>query len=970
MKKVNFLLWVVVGALLTMGACKGSKSATNTSDKPATHVATTPGAVDQAPAPTPQAEPVELIPFDPETRTGKLANGLTYYVKKNGKPENYAELRIALNAGSILESDAQQGLAHFAEHMCFNGTTNFPKSELVDYLESIGTRFGAHLNAYTSFDETVYMLRIPTNNEEQFEKGFQVLEDWAHQVSFDGEEIEKERGVVISEWRTRLGAFDRMNQQTFPKLYYNSRYAERLPIGKVEILENFKHEELKKYYQDWYRPDLMAVVAVGDFDLDEVEAKIKQKFGSIPKASNPREREYYPVPDHEETLIAIATDEEAPFNQVQIQYKHDPRPIKTLDDYRRRLVEGLATNMIRERLQELTQSENPPFTIAFSGYGRMARLKDSYDVFALVPDNKFADALEALLTENERALRYGFTASELERVKKARMTNLEKAFKEKDKTESRSLVMSYVYHYLSGTPVTGIENQLELSKKLLPGITIEEVNAIFKSFIREDNRVLTLMGSKKDGNQVPSEEDVRAILERVAKKEITPYEDDVLDVPLMAEMPQPGKVISETRNEEVDVTELELSNGIHVVLKPTDFKNDEIRMRSFSPGGTSLYSDDEFMSAIMASQIIGSSGVGPYDNIQLDKFLSDKVAGVYPYISQLFEGINGTCSPADMETFFQLVHLYFTQPRKDEKAFAATMARTRSFNANSLANPSNYFRSEVNKIMNNNHPRQIYIPTEEQLDEVKLDEAFRIYQDRFSDAGDFTFILVGNFEIDQMKAMLETYIASLPTNKREENWKDLGVESFRGTMEKVWRKGKEPKSQVMLKYTGDFEWNSKNRFHMSTAISVLRIMMRESMREDMGGVYGVRVSGGSSRDPKSEYEVTVSFTCDPDEADALINTAMKDIEDLQKNGPSEKNMVKVKETLRKELEEGLTLNRYWLNYLFGAMRYETDPSNILKQEGRIDALTAKEVQMAAQKYLDQQNFGKFILHPEVQVEER
>ena len=489
-------------------------------------------------------------------------------------------------------------------------------------------------------------------------------------------------------------------------------------------------------------------------------------------------------------------------------------------------------------------------------------------------------------------------------------------------------------------------------------------------FFREDNRVITLMGSKKEGNVVPAEEDVREILDKVADKEITPYEDDVLDVPLMATLPTPGKVVSEDHNEEIDVTELELNNGIRVVLKPTSFKNDEIRMRSFSLGGTSLYTDKEYMSATMASEIIGSSGVGPYDYIQLDKYLSDKVANVYPYISELFEGINGSCSPADIETFFQLVHLYFTQPRKDEKAFAATMARTRSFNANSLSSPATYFRSEVNKIMNNNHPRRIYIPSEEQLSQVNLEEAFRIYQDRFADAGDFTFLFVGNFEIDQMKTMLETYVASLPTNKRDEDWKDVGVKSYRGVTEKVWRKGKEPQSQVVLKYTGDFEWNSDNRFNLNAAISVLRIMMRESMREDMGGVYGVGVYGGGSRDPKPEYELTISFTCDPDDAEALINTALKDIETLQKDGPSEKNMTKVKETLRKELEEGLTLNRYWLNYLFGAMRYDTDPSNILKQEGRIDALTAKAVQMAAQKYFDQQNFGKFILYPEVQKEER
>lgn len=961
----------IVLLIVGLWACKSTKVATNTpAAAPAKEMASTAPSMEAAPTKEVVRTTGEDIPFDPETRVGKLENGLTYYIRQNKKPENFAELRLAINAGSLLEDEDQLGLAHFLEHMCFNGTKNFPKSELVDYLEGIGTKFGAHLNAYTSFDETVYMLKIPTDDPEKFDKGLQILEDWAHNVTMDTEEIEKERGVVISEWRNRLGAMDRMQQETLPVTFYGSKYPDRLPIGTTEILESFKPETLKRFYKDWYRPELMAVVAVGDFDMDKVELQIKEKFGRIAKSENPKDRTVFDVPGHKDTKVAIAQDEESPYNILTTMYKHPHAPINTMEAYRKNIVQQLASAMLQERLTELTQAADPPFSFAFGGYGAsQARSMDAFNLAALVPPNKFETALTALITEQQRAFKHGFTVTELERVKKSRISSLEKGFKEKDKTESANIVMRYVQHYLTGSPVLGIANSLKFNRTLLPGISIEEVNATFKKMIRDDNQIVTVMATKKEGNKVPTKEELIAVMEKARVMEVEAYVDKVSDAPLMAEKPVAGRIMMESDLEEVGATKFKLSNGATVILKPTTFKDDEIQMTAYSWGGTSQYTDEEYMSASFADAIISSSGLGEYDEVQLGKYLSDKVLRVSPYISELTEGIQGSSSVKDLETFFQLVNLYFTKPRKDETAFASLISQQSAFIGNMLSNPQSYFGNEVGKILSNDHPRRGF-PTLEKLEKINLDDAYRIYQDRFANAADFTFVFVGNFTVEGIKPHIKNYIASLPRIKRKETFVDVEVKQMRGVVKKEFRKGKEPQAQVRLIYTGDFEYTAKNRFDFDAATRVLSIMMRESMREDKGGVYGVGVYESASRRPKQEYSMNVSFTCDPKDVEDLIATALKDIKTLQEEGPSEKNMQKIKEILRKENQESLKQNRFWLNGLASAMRNKTEPGNLLKALEKIDALTAMDVQAAAKRYLNPANFGQFVLYPEKDTENR
>lgn len=971
-KFISFFAFIL---LLGLIGCKGSKKmASSETDKTentemAMNQPSGMSTTDAAPISGTNTSTSDPLPFDPDTRVGKLDNGLTYYIRKNAKPENFAELRLAVNAGSILEEDDQQGLAHFLEHMAFNGTKNFPKSDLVDYLEGIGTKFGAHLNAYTSFDETVYMLKIPTDDPEKFDKGLQIMEDWAHNITLDPEEIEKERGVVISEWRTRLGAGERIQRQTIKKTFYNSRYPDRLPIGKTDILETFKPEVLERFYKEWYRPELMAVVVVGDIEVDKVEAQIKEKFGRIAKSETPKERPVFGIPDHEETLTAIASDEEFPYNVVSFMYKQEHKEVKDMDSYRKSVMRQLASSMLQDRLTELTQAADPPFSFAFGGYSSMAREKDAFQMAALVAPGKFDKGLSALIQEQERAYKFGFTGSELERSKKSRLTSFEKRFAEKEKTESNRIVMNYVQHFLSGSPVMGIANTLEINKEILPGITLAEVNAEFKKMIRKNNLMYSINAAEKEGNVIPTEEELMKIVADAKAVEVTAYEDKVSDAPLLTETPAPGRIMLESPLDEVEATKFKLSNGATVIVKPTTFKDDEILMSAFSWGGSSLYSDEEYMSASSADNIISSSGLGGYDEIQLGKYMSDKVARVSPYISELNEGLQGSSSVKDLETMFQLVHLYFTQVRKDENAFAAYISQQKSMMGNFMSSPQFYFGEEVGKILNNNHPRRGF-PSTEDMDKIKLDDVYRIYKERFADASDFTFVFVGNFEMDHIKNLIKNYLANLPSTRSKETFKDVGVEKMRGVVEKEFRKGKEPQSQVQLVFMGDVEYSSKASFDFGAARRVLSIMMRESMREDKGGVYGVQVYGGISRRPKEQYSMTISFTCDPKDAEDLIATALKDVKNLQENGPSEKNMDKIKEILRKEDEESLKQNRFWLNGISASVRNKTEVGKLLKQKEKIEALTADEVQAAAKQFMDASNFGKFILYPEEEQENR
>ena len=910
-----------------------------------------------------RAADTDLLPIDPAVTVKKLPNGLTYYIRANKKPENRAQFHLIVNAGSILETEKTLGLAHFLEHMAFNGTKNFQKMEIVNFLERTGMQFGADLNAYTSFDETAYRLEVPMDKPDVVKKALQVLEDWAHNISFDAEEIEKERGVVTEEWRTGRGAQGRLQDKQIPAIFHQSLYAERLPIGKTNTIRSVTREDFLEFYTKWYRPDLMAVIAVGDFDTKAMEALIVEHFSRLKNPPNAPPRPVPAVPDHEGTLFSIETDPELSSTSVQIMCKHPAATNGSAANYRRDLVEGLYSGMLNQRLSERVQEANPPYMGAGVGKSPMVRVKDLAVQMARVKDGKYAEGLKALLMEARRARRDGFTAAELERAKVMNLRSLEQAYEERDKTESSSYAREYSGHFLDSEPIPGIEEELKMTRKFLDNITLTEVKHAGDKWITDTNRVILYSAPEKAGKKAPTREEILAVIKEAESSEIAAYSDGVSDAPLLAKTPMPGRIVSEKQHQEVDVTEWVLSNGIHVLLKPTTFKNDQILMSAFSPGGHSLVSDKDYLSAAMAAGILAQSGWGDYDAIQLSKKLAGKIASVSTSIGELHETMGGSASPKDLETWFQLMNLHFTAPRADEKAFQSYVTRIKVGIENRDRNPSVIFGDAIEKALYGDHPRHRPM-TMELIKELDREAALRIYRERFANAGDFTFVFVGAFKPPELRPLVETYLASLPSLDRKEAGKDVGDDPKRGMVNVEVKKGLEAKSTVRLTFHGDARWSISERSALRAAVNVLSIRLREVLREDKGGVYGVNVSGDLSREPRETFSSNVSFTCSPDNVTDLTKAVLDEIKDLQVNGPSKDNLEKVRETLLRNYERGLKEDSFWMSNLAFYRENELPFSEILKSPDRAKALMVEKVRDAAKLYFSSNNFLNARLLPE------
>ena len=906
------------------------------------------------------------IPNDPQITTGRFANGLRYYLRTNKKPEKRAELRLVVNAGSILEDRDQSGLAHFVEHMAFNGTKHFPKQEMVKFLESIGMRFGPHLNAYTSFDETVFMLQVPTDKPDVLEKAFLILEDWAHNVSFDDVEIDKERGVITEEWRLRRGAGARMQDKQFPILFKGSRYAERLPIGDMEVIQGFKHDRLKKFYADWYRPELMGVVAVGDFDKATVEALIKSHFESIPKSPATKLRPTYNVPEQPGTLYAIATDKEASGTSVGVYAKMPARDQTTVGSYRQQLVERLFSGLLSARFSEMAQKPDAPFLGAGASRGEFVRTLDVSTLSAGVKEDGLERGLEALFTEALRVERFGFTPTELERQQRNTMRGIERAVTEKDNTPSDSLADEYTRNFTTKEPIPGIEYEAALYTRFLPEITLAEVNALARNWVADRNRVILVNAPQKEGLTIPDETKLAAVIASASRKELAAYVDAVGTAPLLDTTPTPGAVTKTATKEAFGITEWELSNGVKVVLKPTTFKEDEVLFQAFSPGGTSLAPDTDFIPAQTAAQVISSGGLGKFSSLDLQKMLTGKVASARPFIGETDEGLRGSASRKDLETMFQLIYLTFTQPRADPAIFTVMTTSTKSRLANQKASPEFAFAEALNSILSQNHPRARMM-TPEIVDQMNLEKSMAFYKDRFSDASDFTFVFVGSFNLDTMKPLVERYLGALPATHRNETWKDIGVKKPTGVVEKRIDKGLEPKSRAEIVFSGPFEYNQVQRVAIRAMAQVLEIRLRESLREELGGTYSVSASAGYTKIPREEYTITIAFGCSPDRTEELVKGVFKEIDQLKTTGPADKQVADVKETFLRDQETNMKQNGYLLAQI--ANRYQlaedlTSLFNLADFYNKIDPATIKD---ASRLYLKNDNFVKVTLFPEKPV---
>lgn len=910
-------------------------------------------------------KPTDVLPLDPKIRTGTLPNGMKYYIEKNTKPEKRAELRLAVNAGSTMENDDQQGLAHFVEHMAFNGSKNFKKNELVDYLEGIGTKFGPDLNAYTSFDETVYMLQIPTDNPETYKKGFVVLEDWAHNLSFDSAEVEKERGVVMEEWRLGQGAFERMNRKYWPLLFKDSRYANRLPIGKPEILQHCRQSRLTSFYHDWYRPDLQAIIVVGDVDVDATEKLIREQFSKIPAVKNAKPIQAWPVPDQKDLRVSVVSDAESPYNILQLLYGQSPQDFKTYGDYRERLKQEMFNGMISARLTELAKKPDAPFLFSGAGYSGFIRNKDAYTCFAMFPNGKAEAAIEAVVTENERVKRYGFVPTEFERMKKKILTETEQQYNERDKTESKSITSEVVQHFLVGDAVPGIEADYKYTKELLAGITMEEVAALSKKWIsnKGENAMIILMMAEKEGNKIPDEARVREVFNKAeANTNIAAYEDKVINDPLVARKPRGQKVIK-TEDKGQGVTQWTLGNGVRILIKPTTFKDDQVLFSAHSWGGTNLYSDADFYSATHSGSLQDEMGYAKFDKIALDKFLSDKTVEFFAGVSDINETMQGSSSKKDVETLLQLVYSAFMAPRKDSAAFMTYLQTQRSFVQNMSADPNSVFRDSVEYIMSGHHPRHKPM-TEADITKINLDRAYAIYKERFSDPTDFVFTFVGSFKPDSLKPLVESYIGGISAPVKHETAVDLKVKGLKGTMNKEVKKGNNPRSSVELIWTGDFEFNRKNRFEMRALGQLLNIKLRENLREDKGGVYGVGIYPAPMHFPKGNYRFIEVFSCAPGNVEKLISASLDEINDVKKNGCNAVNLGKIKETLLKERETQLKENDFWLSYISSADMYNESLADIDVYNSWVNTLKGEDFKKFANSYFNDKEFKRFVLNPE------
>lgn len=897
----------------------------------------------------------QSIPNDPTIKSGVLKNGLHYYIKQNKKPEMKVDLRLVVKVGSILEEDHEQGLAHFTEHMAFNGTKKFPKNELVSHLEKMGVKFGADLNAYTSFDETVYFLPIPADDIQKIQTGLDILEEWAFNMTMDGEEIDKERGVITEEYKTRLGAENRMQREYLPKLLYKSKYANRLPIGTLDVIQNHQHQTMRDFYKNWYRPNLMAIIVVGDIDVNAMEKMIVSQFGKYKNPKKELERKQFDIPNHKESLVSIVDDEEQMFTNVEVLYKDYgvPKKTKTIADFRENLLKSMFSSMINNRLQEKQNIATPPFNFGYTYHGgTYSPNKDAFQSYAMTSPDKALMSLQTLVEENLRVKKYGFLASELEIAKKELLVRLEKQANEKDKTESDRYVSMIQNHYTSDYPMIDVAWRLETAKALLPGLKMEEISALIHDYLKEDNRVVIIKLPKKEGVVKPTEAEVLAILNMDDSK-ITPYQEIKAAETLIRKPITKGSITQKTKNDKTGETTLVLSNGAKVTYKVTDFKNDEILMEAMSFGGTNLMTDADYKKQHLALDGMTEAGVAGMNKNELDKFLSGKIAQVYPSVGSISEGLIGNCTPVDLETMMQLIYVNMTDVNKNEEAYQSYVNKQKGFMGNIMQNPNFYFQNELYTFLQDNNPRFFgFVPTDELWNQTDYDAAFETYKNRFANAADFHFYFVGNIDEKTFENYCQTYIASLPSTGASEKAIDLKHRMKQGDIKKVINKGKDQKSNVSIMYYGETTYNGQEAIAMRALGEILSIKLIEEVREKESGVYSIRANGSIGKIPYPSYNLSINFPCSPENVDKLTDICLAEIQKIIKNGPEKVDFDKFLENQRIKNKEDLKKNEHWSRNFRTAYMNETAPEEVLNYIDKLEKLTLADIQAVAKKYLN------------------
>ncbi|NII26781.1 insulinase family protein [Pseudoflavitalea sp. X16] len=905
----------------------------------------------------------EAVPLDAAITTGKLPNGFTYYIRRNTTPEKRAVMYLVNKVGSILETDAQRGLAHFLEHMAFNGTTHYPKNELVNYLQKSGVRFGADLNATTSFDETIYQLPVTTDDKVLFRNALQVLRDWAQGITLDAEEIDKERGVILEEKRQRLGASQRIQDKVLPVAVNQSLYASRLPIGTEEVLKTFKYEEIRKFYQDWYRPDLQALIVVGDVNVQQVEKAIKALFSDLRMPSNARERKYVNIPFTGKNQFLAVTDNEVQATRLELTIKHPVLKIRTKADFREAMMRNLFNMMMGNRFNEILQTEHIPFSSAGCSVGGMMANMDALSGRVVLKPGQLEKGIKAWWTELERVKQYGFVETELKRATTNYLAGITATYKERDKTPSESYVREYVEHFVSGVSSPGIAYEQDLYKSFANQLTVADFRAFVTKYLKETDRDIVMMANDTFRDSLPSEATVLQWFKEAEAAGITAYVDKKTDRTSLLDQPvQGGTITGETSNKEVGITELVLSNGVKVILKPTNFKKDQVLFNGYSPGGLSLVNDADFYDARMATSLVTASGVSDMPLLEVRNMLTGKNVAVSPFIDETAEGFSGSAAVEDLETALQLVYLYFTKPRKDPVAFNNMVERIRLSFVNADQSPGKAFNDTLSAVLGNYHFRKMQMPLDK-VDQLDADKAMMIYKDRFADASDFTFTFVGSFDVAAVKPLLAKYLGALPAVNRKEQPRDLHLNYPEGRVARKVVKGKEPQANVMLVFSGGFTYTVAAANQLRALAAVLNIRLTERLREQEGGVYGVRVNANVRKLPSGEYALLINFICDPRNVEPLVLSVNSEIMKLKQEGPSEDDMTKYKATDKTGYDRALKENGFWLSYLAGKIANQEEPE-MPDQKKKLQHITPQLLQEAAIHYFNNANYIRVILVPE------
>ncbi|WP_287642097.1 M16 family metallopeptidase [Bacteroides sp.] len=905
------------------------------------------------------------IPVDKDVRIGHLDNGLTYYIRHNALPEHRVEFHIAQKVGSILEEPHQRGLAHFLEHMAFNGTKNFPGDEkglgIVQWCETKGIKFGVNLNAYTSVDQTVYRIsNVPTDDQSVVDSCLLILHDWSNAVLLSDKEIDKERGVIHEEWRSRNSGIMRLYTEAQAVMYPGDKYADCMPIGSIDVIDNFPYQAIRDYYAKWYRPDLQGIIIVGDIDVDQMEAKIKSVFADVKKPVNPAKRVYYPVADNQEPLVYIGKDKEIDDPTIEIYFKQDPTPDSIKGNMAYLLQQymlSMTTSMLNSRLNELRQSANPPFIYAGCYYGNyfLAQTKDAFTLSISSKAEGINEALKAGLTELERVRRYGFTESEYERARANYLQRLESAYNEREKTKNDSYVNEYINHFLMAEPIPGIEFEYTTMNQIAPNIPVMAINQAIQQggLLPDNNQVVFIAAPEKEGIVCPTKEEVVAQLKGMKDLKVEAYVDKVSNEPLMKEAPKGGKIVSENTNAIYGTTELTLSNGVKVYIKKTDFKADEIQMKGVSLGGTSLFPDNDKLEMSYLNSVIQAGGLGNFSKVDLTKMLAGKKVSVNAAVGANTEGITGSCSPKDFETMMQLTYLSFTAPRKDMDAFASLKSRIKAQLESAESNPLSSINDTIQKMMYGYHPRYFSMKPE-MVDQINYDRIIEMYKDRFADASDFRFFLVGNVDIEKVKPLIEQYLGALPSTGRKETFRDNHMDIAKGMLENTYAKEQQtPMATVFMLYSGKCKYDLKDNLLMSFLTQALDMVYTEEVREKEGGTYGVSSYGQLSKHPNEKFMLQIVYQTDPAKKDHLNGIIDAQMKKMASEGPTEEHLQKIKEYMLKKYKDNQKENGYWLNnldeYFYTGVDYTQG------YEEAVNSITVKDVQKFAADLVNQGN---------------